>query len=694
MAAGASGGTFNFTQELLYYFTERTGQIAAKIQPSGQKRPLEEGGGEGMDRMPGPDAKRPPGGGGGGGVVGVAVSDGPVFMGGAPGGPPMGAPGGAPGGGLHRGLGSVESDEIQVPDKMVGLIIGRGGEQITRLQRDSGAKIQMAQDSCGMPDRICTVSGARDAINRAKEMIFEIVSRGDGPVERRPGGGGGGGGGGPMGPPGMEGMGGGGEISIPGPKVGLIIGKGGETIKQLQEKSGAKMVIIQDGPQQENEKPLRITGEPHKVEMAKQLVYDLIAEKETQAAQFGNRGRGRGGFGDRRGGRDDRRDRDRGRDEYGGDDGRQARVFKRHHERFGGGRGGGRGGFNNDWGRNGPGGRGGPMGPGGPGGPSFGPGGPGGMPGGPGGPTRQLGRGGPMGGPMGGGGGGGGRNPNEKVEAFFNVPANKCGLVIGKGGETIRNINQQTGAHCELDRRPPNNPNEKVFIIRGTPEQIDNAKKNIAEKAGMGCGPGGPGQNGNMAPQGWGNAYQQWNQGHPNDPTKQAADANAAAWAAYYSQYYGNNQNQNSQNSAPPGGQQPPNSNPPSSGPAPGGGQPDYSAQWADYYRSMGMHREAEAIEAQAKGMKSGGGGAQPGAPGVPQQGGGGGAAAAAGGAPAGGAQQDYSQQWIEYYRSQGMHAEAEKIEAQIKASKGGAGGPPGGGPGQPMFQQGFQQGY
>ena len=35
------------------------------------------------------------------------------------------------------------------------------------------------------------------------------------------------------------------EIMLPGPKVGLVIGKGGETIKQLQEKSGAKMVVIQ-----------------------------------------------------------------------------------------------------------------------------------------------------------------------------------------------------------------------------------------------------------------------------------------------------------------------------------------------------------------------------------------------------------------------------------------------------------------
>lgn len=35
-----------------------------------------------------------------------------------------------------------------------------------------------------------------------------------------------------------------------------------------------------------------------------------------------------------------------------------------------------------------------------------------------------------------------------------------------------------------------------------------------------------------------------------------------------------------------------------------GQGGSDFSAQWIQYYRSMGMHREAEFIEQQAKQMK------------------------------------------------------------------------------------------
>lgn len=55
------------------------------------------------------------------------------------------------------------------------------------------------------------------------------------------------------------------------------------------------------------------------------------------------------------------------------------------------------------------------------------------------------------------------------------------------GGETIKNINQQSGAHVELQRNPPPNtdPNHRIFSIRGSPQQIGMARQLIDEKIGV-----------------------------------------------------------------------------------------------------------------------------------------------------------------------------------------------------------------
>lgn len=81
------------------------------------------------------------------------------------------------------------------------------------------------------------------------------------------------------------------------------------------------------------------------------------------------------------------------------------------------------------------------------------------------------------------GGGQGGWEP-PAGEMAFSIPAHKCGLVIGRGGENVKAINQQTGAFVEISRQPPPNgdPNFKLFIIRGSPQQIDHAKQLIEEK--------------------------------------------------------------------------------------------------------------------------------------------------------------------------------------------------------------------
>jgi far upstream element-binding protein len=196
---------------------------------------------------------------------------------------------------------------------MVGLIIGRGGEQISRLQAQFGVKIQMAPDAGGTNERQCTISGPAGQVLSARNAVERIIANeGTGRPGGPMGGGGGGGGGG-----GFY------EVSVPGHKVGLIIGKNGEMIKQMQEQSGAKIIIIQESADAAPEKPLRITGTPDQVEIAKQLVNDILAQSDEREMGFGGRGRGRGGM---RGG---------GRGGFGGGRGMG----------MGGPRGGGRGGF-------------------------------------------------------------------------------------------------------------------------------------------------------------------------------------------------------------------------------------------------------------------------------------------------------------------------------------------------------------
>jgi len=74
--------------------------------------------------------------------------------------------------------GNSYNEDFKIPDKLVGLVIGRGGEQIKRLQLESGCKIRIASDSDGTSERTCTLSGSQESINEAKRMLDEVVKRG------------------------------------------------------------------------------------------------------------------------------------------------------------------------------------------------------------------------------------------------------------------------------------------------------------------------------------------------------------------------------------------------------------------------------------------------------------------------------------------------------------------------------------
>uniref|UniRef100_A0A8C2VI70 Far upstream element binding protein 3 n=1 Tax=Chinchilla lanigera TaxID=34839 RepID=A0A8C2VI70_CHILA len=463
---------------------------------------------------------------------------------------------------------AVITEEFKVPDKMVGFIIGRGGEQISRIQAESGCKIQIASESSGIPERPCVLTGTPESIEQAKRLLGQIVDRcRNGPGFHND----------------VDGNSTIQEILIPASKVGLVIGKGGETIKQLQERTGVKMVMIQDGPLPTGtDKPLRITGDPFKVQQAREMVLEIIREKDQ--ADF----RGvRGDFGSRLGGgsievsvprfavgivigRNGEMIRkiqnDAGvRIQFKPDDGispeRAAQVMgppdrcqhaahiineliltAQERDGFGGlavarGRGRGRG----DWNVGAPGG---------------------------------------------------------VQEITYTVPADKCGLVIGKGGENIKSINQQSGAHVELQRNPPPNtdPNLRIFTIRGVPQQIEVARHLIDEKVGVRTRPfptwpaaagrsvGCPRCLSSLEPctscafhpcisgvgppafltQGWGSTYQAWQQPAQQVPSQQSQPQSSQpdyskAWEDYYKK----------------------------SDAAPQASSPDYTMAWAEYYRQQ-----------------------------------------------------------------------------------------------------------
>lgn len=126
---------------------------------------------------------------------------------------------------------SLIEEDYRIPDKFVGLVIGKKGEQIARIQEESGCKVKISNirpdpvpGGPNPPDRIANLAGSREAIEQAKRIIDDIVSRGktvDGTsASSNPY---------AMGGSITKSI----DVMLPSAKCGLIIGKGGETIRRI-----------------------------------------------------------------------------------------------------------------------------------------------------------------------------------------------------------------------------------------------------------------------------------------------------------------------------------------------------------------------------------------------------------------------------------------------------------------------------
>ncbi|CAN8284323.1 unnamed protein product [Cochlearia groenlandica] len=187
--------------------------------------------------------------------------------------------------GSFQGGGTTK--KIDIPNMRVGVIIGKGGETIKYLQLQSGAKIQVTRDMDADPSaqtRTVDLTGTSDQISKAEELINEVLQ------EAEAGGTVGSGGGSRR----MGGQQAGSDqfvMKIPNNKVGLVIGKGGETIKSMQAQTGARIQVIPlhlPPGDPTPERTLQIDGTTDQIEHAKQLVNEIISgENRMRSSSMG-----------------------------------------------------------------------------------------------------------------------------------------------------------------------------------------------------------------------------------------------------------------------------------------------------------------------------------------------------------------------------------------------------------------------
>ena len=197
-------------------------------------------------------------------------------------------------GSVERGPAENDTERIPIEKAYVGLIIGRSGENLRRVEQTTGARVQFRDGpESGGSIRHCDVSGSPSARASAIAEILRIIdehaqgNRG-GPDRSRP----------QVRPESslsQEEVENGTQIMVPDRTVGLIIGRGGETIRDLQERSGCHVNIVGENKSVSGLRPVNLIGSAQSQQMAKDLIMDIVESdsRNTASKQDSSRSMGR-----------------------------------------------------------------------------------------------------------------------------------------------------------------------------------------------------------------------------------------------------------------------------------------------------------------------------------------------------------------------------------------------------------------
>lgn len=159
--------------------------------------------------------------------------------------------------------------ELEVPDYAMGFVIGRGGQNIRMIESESGARVKMFD----VPDEKngrTQIFGFPDQVARAEALIRKAISDKERKIEESQ--------------KATCTL----EIVIPPQAIGRVIGHRGETIRNIERISKARVRVERESHARTGEKKCIITGTEEQASAAANMVRDEIAQEAIEQKSRGH----------------------------------------------------------------------------------------------------------------------------------------------------------------------------------------------------------------------------------------------------------------------------------------------------------------------------------------------------------------------------------------------------------------------
>jgi transcription antitermination factor NusA-like protein len=146
----------------------------------------------------------------------------------------------------HAAVSPTAAQVIEIADRAVGAIIGTGGATIAEIKRISGAQVQVDVEKTD--PRKVIVTGSAASVAHAVQMIRDIVASPLNPLASRFVSWGGAARGEPV------------VMEVPHKQAGIVIGRGGENIREITQLSGAHIQVSTGHASESETRSIVITG--------------------------------------------------------------------------------------------------------------------------------------------------------------------------------------------------------------------------------------------------------------------------------------------------------------------------------------------------------------------------------------------------------------------------------------------------